>query len=95
MSLAQPEKSQSSHWGDFGMTGIMRAITEIEYRRHTLCLQQQDVQWTARIVSNGVDMPSLLPEQEIVRSWDWGEAVRRAKSRLDAIIDGQQQRVAI
>jgi hypothetical protein len=69
------------------MTGPMIHLRNIDYRGYSLQIVHRPPQWQCTIVSMNAALPSLSVEKETVRGWDQEEVVKRAKSRVDDLLE--------
>lgn len=58
-----------------------------EYRGYFLRLTFAHKQWRVDISMIRGDLPDIDPEKKAVLGWDRDEVIKRAKSRLDAILE--------
>jgi len=58
-----------------------------EYRGYSLHVTYAPPQWQVMIATLLGDRPPLAVEKQIVRGWDEAETVKRAKMRIDLLIE--------
>jgi len=66
-------------------TSIQREMAE--YRGYSLQVTYASPQWQVVIGVMLGDRPALAPEKQIVRGWDEEETLKRAKTRIDLLIE--------
>ena len=66
-------------------TNIHREMAE--YRGYSLQVTYTPPQWQVVIGAMQEDRPKLAPEKQIVRGWDEEETLKRAKMRIDLLIE--------
>lgn len=66
-------------------TSIRRDM--VEYRGYSLLVSYAEPQWLVTIAAVLMDRPPLAIEKQIVRGWDEEETMRRAKMRIDSLIE--------
>jgi hypothetical protein len=66
-------------------TSIHREMAE--YRGYSLQVTYAPPQWQVVIGVILGDRPALAPEKQIVRGWDEEETLKRAKTRIDLLIE--------
>jgi hypothetical protein len=59
----------------------------VEYRGYSLQVTYAPPQWQVLIVTLLKDRPDIASEKQIVRGWDEGETLKRAKARIDLLIE--------
>jgi hypothetical protein len=67
------------------LTNIRREM--VEYRGYSLQVTYAPPQWQVLIGAMLKDRPALSPEKQIVRGWDEDETLKRAKTRIDLLIE--------
>jgi len=61
--------------------------TTVEYRGYSLQLSHALLQWQVLIGTVLKDRPALPPGRQIVKGWDEEETLKRAKNRIDLLIE--------
>jgi hypothetical protein len=59
----------------------------VEYRGYSLQLSHASLQWQVLIGMVLKDRPTLPPERQIVKGWNEEETLKRAKTRIDLLIE--------
>jgi hypothetical protein len=59
----------------------------VEYRGYSLQLSCASLQWQVLIGKVLNDRPTLPPEKQLVKGWNEEETLKRAKSRIDLLIE--------
>jgi hypothetical protein len=59
----------------------------VEYRGYSLQVTFASPQWQVLIGLVLKDRPPLAPERQIVKGWNEEETLKRAKSRIDLLIE--------
>jgi hypothetical protein len=59
----------------------------MEYRGYCLQVSYAAPQWQVLISTAVKDRPALACERQIVRGWDEAETLKRAKTRIDLLIE--------
>ena len=59
----------------------------VDYRGYSLQVTYASLQWQVLIVVVLKDRPTLALEKRIVRGWDEEETLKRAKMRIDLLIE--------
>jgi hypothetical protein len=59
----------------------------IEYRGYSLQVTYASPQWQVLIGVTVKDRPTLAPGKQIVKGWNEEETLKRAKSRIDLLIE--------
>ena len=59
----------------------------VEYRGYSLQVTYASPQWQVLIGTMLKDRPTLPPGQQIVKGWNEEETLKRAKSRIDHLIE--------
>jgi len=59
----------------------------VEYRGYSLQVTYAAPQWQVLIGAAVKDRPALASERQIVRGWDESETLKRAKMRIDLLIE--------
>ncbi|HMH65132.1 MAG TPA: hypothetical protein VK515_06075 [Rhizomicrobium sp.] len=59
----------------------------VEYRGYSLQVTYAAPQWQVQIGTALKGKPILASEKQIVRGWDEGETLKRAKMRIDHLIE--------
>jgi hypothetical protein len=59
----------------------------VDYRGYSLQLTYASPQWQVLIGVVLKDRPTLSPEKRIVKGWDEEETLKRAKMRIDLLIE--------
>ena len=59
----------------------------MEYRGYSLQVTYAAPQWQVLIGTAAKDRPALASERQIVRGWDEDETLKRAKMRIDLLIE--------
>ena len=58
-----------------------------EYRGYSLQITYATLQWQVFIDAVLGARPAIPPDKQIVRGWDEGETLKRAKMRIDLLIE--------
>jgi hypothetical protein len=66
-------------------TSIRRDM--VEYRGYSLLVTYAEPQWQVIIATVLTGRPQLAIEKQIVRGWDEEETIKRAKMRIDLLIE--------
>lgn len=66
-------------------SSIRREI--FEYRGYSLQVTYATPQWQVFIDTVLGKRPAIPPDKQIVRGWDEGETLKRAKMRIDLLIE--------
>lgn len=69
------------------MTSVSIHREMAEYRGYSLQVTYTPPQWQVVIGTVLDDRPKLAPEKQIVRGWDEEETLKRAKMRIDLLIE--------
>jgi hypothetical protein len=67
------------------VSSIRREI--LEYRGYSLQITYSTPQWKVFIDSVLGKRPTIPPDKQIVRGWDESETLKRAKMRIDLLIE--------
>ena len=59
----------------------------VEYRGYSLQVTYASPQWQVLIGMVLKDRPALPPERQIVKGWNEEETLKRAKARIDLLIE--------
>lgn len=59
----------------------------VEYRGYSLQLSYASLQWQVLIGTVLKDRPTLQPGRQIVKGWNEQETLKRAKNRIDLLIE--------
>jgi hypothetical protein len=59
----------------------------VEYRGYSLQLSHASLQWQVLIGTVLKDRPTLPPGKQIVKGWNEDETLKRAKTRIDLLIE--------
>ena len=59
----------------------------VEYRGYSLQLSYASLQWQVLIGMVLKDRPALPPGRQIVKGWNEEETMKRAKNRIDLLIE--------
>jgi hypothetical protein len=59
----------------------------VEYRGYSLQITYASLQWQVLIGMVLKDRPTLPSEKRIVRGWNEAETLKRAKARIDLLIE--------
>jgi len=59
----------------------------IEYRGYSLQVTYASPQWQVLIGMAAKDRPALPPGQQLVKGWNEEETLKRAKTRIDLLIE--------
>ena len=59
----------------------------VEYRGYSLQLSYASLQWQVLIGAVLKDRPTLPPGKQIVKGWNEEETLKRAKTRIDLLIE--------
>ena len=59
----------------------------VEYRGYSLQVTYVSPQWQISIAMAVKDRPALPPEKQIVKGWNEEETLKRAKMRIDLLIE--------
>jgi hypothetical protein len=59
----------------------------VEYRGYSLQVTYASPQWQVLIGMVLKDRPTLSPERQVVKGWNEEETMKRAKSRIDLLIE--------
>lgn len=59
----------------------------VEYRGYSLQASYASPQWQVLIELVLKDRPALPPERQIVKGWNEEETLKRAKARIDLLIE--------
>jgi hypothetical protein len=59
----------------------------VEYRGYSLQVTYASPQWQVSIDMVLKDRPALPPERRIVKGWNEEETLKRAKTRIDLLIE--------
>lgn len=59
----------------------------VEYRGYSLQLSYASLQWQVLIGTVLKDRPTLRPEKHIVKGWNEEDTLKRAKTRIDLLIE--------
>ena len=59
----------------------------VEYRGYSLQLSHALLQWEVLIGTVLKDRPALPPGRQIVKGWNEEETLKRAKNRIDLLIE--------
>jgi len=59
----------------------------VEYRGYSLLARYASPQWQVLIELVLKDRPALPPERQIVKGWNEEETLKRAKARIDLLIE--------
>jgi hypothetical protein len=59
----------------------------VEYRGYSLRLSYASLQWQVLIDTVLKDRPMLSPGKQIVKGWNEEETLKRAKTRIDLLIE--------
>lgn len=57
----------------------------LQYRGYALQAVYEPPQWQVTIASQG--LPEMPPDRQLVRGWNEEEVIKRAKSRVDELLD--------
>ena len=69
------------------MAHLESAREAVEYRGYSLQVTYASPQWQVQIGTVLKDRPILPPERQIVKGWNEEETLKRAKSRIDLLIE--------
>ena len=69
------------------MAHLESAREAVEYRGYSLQVTYASPQWQVQIGAMLKDRPILPPERQIVKGWNEEETLKRAKSRIDLLIE--------
>ncbi|MBC8036947.1 MAG: hypothetical protein H7X89_07005 [Rhizobiales bacterium] len=69
------------------MAQLERPRETVEYRGYSLQVTYDSPQWQVSIGMVVKDRPALPPERQIVKGWNEEETMKRAKSRIDLLIE--------
>jgi hypothetical protein len=59
----------------------------VEYRGYSLQVTYASPQWQVSIETVLTDRPALPPGKQIVKGWNEEETLKRAKTRIDLLIE--------
>ena len=59
----------------------------VEYRGYSLQITYVSPQWQVSIGTVVMDRPALPPGKQIVKGWNEEETLKRAKTRIDLLIE--------
>ena len=71
------------------MTGPKMTPRTFEYRGYAMQVAYNPPQWQVEIAPSLSGLSELLPEKKIVRGWEEDEVVKRAKARVDEILESR------
>ena len=69
------------------MVDIQNVDEPLEYRGYSLQITHASLQWQVLIGTLVKDRPSFPPEKQIVKGWNEAETLKRAKARIDLLIE--------
>ena len=69
------------------MADLDNSRETVEYRGYSLQVTYASPQWQVLIGMMLKDRPALPPEKQIVKGWNEEETLRRAKMRIDHLIE--------
>ena len=69
------------------MTQLESSRGAVEYRGYSLQVTFAAPQWQVLIGMAVKDRPTLLPGQHLVKGWNEEETLKRAKTRIDLLIE--------
>ena len=69
------------------MTNTDNLREAVEYRGYSLQVTYVSPQWQVWIGMVLKDRPTVPPEKQIVKGWDEEEPLKRAKTRIDLLIE--------
>ena len=69
------------------MAHLESAREAVEYRGYSLQVTYASPQWQVQIGMVLKDRPALPPGRQIVKGWNEEETLKRAKSRIDLLIE--------
>jgi hypothetical protein len=72
------------------MTRPAIQIRNLEYRSYLLQIEKGQTQWQVEVTPRRKDLPVLPREKQVVRGWDEDEVIRRAKGRVDAVLEDRR-----
>jgi len=64
-------------------------LRTFEYRGYSMQVAYYPPQWQVEIASAVLGLSALLPEKKIVRGWEEDEVVKRAKARIDELLESR------
>lgn len=59
----------------------------VEYRGYSLHVTYVSPQWQILIGMTVKDRPALAPDKQLVKGWNEEETLKRAKTRIDLLIE--------
>jgi len=59
----------------------------VQYRGYSLQVSYASLQWQVLIGVVVKDRPTLSPEKQLVKGWNEEETLKRAKTRIDLLIE--------
>jgi hypothetical protein len=62
---------------------------DVPYRGYSLRVTYAVPQWQIAIVRELKDRPEPTPEKQVLRGWNQEEVVKRAKRRIDSLMEGR------
>lgn len=74
------------------MTQLKNLREAIEYRGYSLQVTYASPQWQVLIGIAVNDRPALAPGKQIVKGWNEEETLKRAKTRIDLLIESPSLR---
>lgn len=69
------------------MAHLENLTKSVEYRGYSLQVTYSSPQWQVLIGTAVKDRPTLPPDRQIVKGWDEEETLKRAKTRIDFLIE--------
>ena len=69
------------------MAQLENARETVEYRGYSLQVTFASPQWQVLIGMVVKDRPAFSPERQIVKGWNEEETLKRAKARIDLLIE--------
>ena len=69
------------------MADLDKSRETVEYRGYSLQVTYASPQWQVLIGMMLKDRPALPPEKQIVKGWNEEETLKRAKMRIDHLIE--------
>ena len=69
------------------MASLESSRETVEYRGYSLQVTFASPQWQVLIGVMVKDRPILPPEQQLVKGWEEEETLKRAKTRIDLLIE--------
>jgi hypothetical protein len=69
------------------MTHLESPRETVQYRGHSLQVSHASHQWQVLIGVVVKDRPVLPPEKQLVKGWNEEETLKRAKTRIDLLIE--------